>query len=641
LFVPGCVFSQKKPETFKFFGIRSYSGELMLRGSYRDRDESGEKVIEKQQSYYYSGGILLNANTYLLHPNFCEINLGAGYMPESNRDNFVASPDQAEVRSVKKLNINAGFFSQKKINFSASALYDESYAKRENLTDIKTITKNLGGSLNYNNKYIPVNFDFFRRKLIQTEIQTRRVLKIDQIHFEGTAQQSFTRYDKQLLTYSHNNYSNLNENNFLSSNIVNDLNFNSNFAIGEQRVFTFNTTLSNMNQYGSFNFNRFQAIENLVIKLPVNFLFSTSYNYYNISQLSTKLIQQSSLNSLSHKLFKSLDSRFFFEYNTINHTQYAEYNSKTGFDFNYSKKTQWGQLNLSYTYFRYHQNYTSISVSLNIANEDYLLTDSKIVLLKRPYINIQTVVVKDVTGTIIYQAGLDYILIERGKYIEIRRIPSGLITNGGSVYVDYTVTQPSTYKYDADDQAFAANVSLFKGKADVYYRLSLQSYKNLENTDNITLNYFTQNVVGFRLGYDFLSGGAEFENYKSSILPYRMFRYYLNFQKNFKNKLTLALNGNMQNYTMLNEPESRIQRYADVAGKVEYVIVNQTKVNLDVMYRKQSGRGIDLDLVTARLEFSSVIYQLFVTAGVEVYRRNYIGDKINFKGIYMQILRKF
>jgi hypothetical protein len=92
---------------------------------------------------------------------------------------------------------------------------------------------------------------------------------------------------------------------------------------------------------------------------------------------------------------------------------------------------------------------------------------------------------------------------------------------------------------------------------------------------------------------------------------------------------------------MLNEPEARVQRYTDITGKAEYVIIKQTKLNLDVMYRKQQGRGIDLDLLTARLELTSVIYQLYVTAGVEVYRRNYIGEKINFKGIYMQISRRF
>ncbi len=639
--ITGKLFSQNNPGSFKFFGIRAYSGELVFRGLYRDKEQSGEKIVERQQSVYYGGGITLNASTYLLHPNFCEIELGAGYMPESNRDNFSLSPDQAEVRTVKHLNILTSFFSRKKITVIGSANLDESYTKRENLTDIRTTNKYFGGSIIYSNKYIPLSINVYRRKLLQTEIQADRVLQMDQIHFEGRAEQSFTGYDKQRLAYTHKIYSNLNENNYYTANTMDELNFNSNISLGEKKIFTFNTTVSNIFQRGNYNYNRFQAMEDLVIKLPANFNFTTNYNYYNLNQSFAKLTQNTSLNSLSHKLFKSLDSRFYFEYSSLNHSVYDEYNSKTGFDLNYNKKIPWGQLQLSYGYFRYHQKYTSDSVNLNIVNEEYILSDSKIVLLRRPYISIQTVVVKDVTGTIIYQPGLDYILIERVRYIEIRRIPSGLIPNDGAVFIDYRVKQPSSYMYDADNHIFAANVSLLKGKFDIYYRLSLQNYNNLENTDYITLNYFTQNITGFRVSFNLLSGGVEYENYKSSILPYNMIRYYINLQKSFGNKLTVTLNGNMQNYTMLNEPEARLQRYTDVAGKVEYIIVRQTKLNLDVTYRKQSGSGIDLDLITARLEFSSIVYQLYIKAGVEVYRRNYIGDKINLKGTYIQISRRF
>ncbi len=639
--VSGDLFAQKRQDTFNFFGVGAYSGELLLRGLYRDKEQSGEKITETEQSYYFAGGIMLNANVYLLHPNFCQIDLGAGYLPESNRDNFMLSPDQAEVRTTKKLNFLTTFFPKKKITFVASANYDESFARRENLTDIKTISKYMGGSLIYTNKYIPISFDIYKRNLVQTEIQTERTLKMDQIHIEGRAEQSFTVNDKQRFIYSHKIYSNLNENYYHSTNISDDINFNSNVSLGEKGVFSFTTTVSNISQRGSTNYNRFQAMENLVIKLPSNFLFITNYNFYNLNQPFTRMAQNTSLNSLSHKLYKSLDSRFYFEYSTIRHTVFDEVNNKTGIDFNYNKKIPWGNLQLSFGYFNYNQKYTSDSLNLNIVNEEYVLSDSKIVLMRRPFILLPTIVVKDNTGTIIYQEGLDYMLVVRNQYIEIRRIPSGMIPNEGKVYIDYSARQPSSYKYDANNYAFSANVSVLKGKLDVYYRFAFQNYNNLENTDFITLNYFTQNITGFRLGIAFFSLGAEYESYQSSILPYNMTRLYLNMQKNVGSKLSLAFNGNLQTYNMLNEPLARIQQYADMTGRVEYAIIGQSRLNLDIMYRKQSGRGIDLDLVTARLEFSSVFYQLFIKAGVEFYRRNYIGEKINFKGTYIQISRKF
>jgi hypothetical protein len=173
------------------------------------------------------------------------------------------------------------------------------------------------------------------------------------------------------------------------------------------------------------------------------------------------------------------------------------------------------------------------------------------------------------------------------------------------------------------------------------YRFSTQDYTNIEKTEFVTLNYFTQNIVGCRIDFDFVSAGAEYDVYKSSILPYKMMRYYLNFQKRYGKKMMLMLSGNMQNYVMLDGPEPEYQKYMDVTGKVVYSLFKQTQLNLDLMYRNQKGRGIDLDLLSSKLEVTSAMNRLFLTFGLEVYRRNYVGEIINFKGTYIKIIRKF
>ena len=101
------------------------------------------------------------------------------------------------------------------------------------------------------------------------------------------------------------------------------------------------------------------------------------------------------------------------------------------------------------------------------------------------------------------------------------------------------------------------------------------------------------------------------------------------------------LNGNMQDYVMLDEPVAKYQKYSDVTGKINYSIFKQTSLNVDLMYRKQSGRGIDLNLVTARTELTSAFSHLQLTLGLELYRQNYIGEIINFNGTYLKISRKF
>ena len=635
------VASQNNGRSFQAVGVRSYSGELRLRGMYRTQEQAWDQYFEKQESFYYSGGILANANLFLVHPNFCELDLGAGFMPESNRNNYLVAPDFSEVRTVRRLNATAGFFRQKKISFSASGNYDESYSKREQMTDIRTTSRYFGGSLVFSNKYFPITVDFYKRRLDQLEIQTGRKLKLDQTHLEARADQSFSVYDRQKLVYSHRIANTLNENGFYTSNTADEFNFNSNVAVGRKKVVTFNTLLNNIWQYGYYAFDRLNASEDMLVRLPWNFVFRTHYQFYNTRMPFGRTIQHNFGNYLNHQLFKSLSTRIYNEYSSIRQALYSESNNKTGIDLNYTKKLPFGVLNLSYGFFHYNLRYHADSASVAISGEEYVLSDSKIVLLKRPNVLPSSVIARDVTGTIIYQQGIDYILVSVGSFLEIRRVPSGMIPNEGSVFLDYTANQPTSYGYGSNNNMVSVNVGLLKGKLDVYYRLAIQDYNNLSNTDLVALNYFTQNVVGFRVGFDHVSGGAEYEDYKSTIMPFTMFRVFLGVQKTFWDKLVLVLNGNMQNYTMLNEPTARIQRYADVNGRIEYAFARQSKVTCDLMYRKQTGRDIDLDLFTGRLEISSVIYKLYLTGGVEFYRRNYVGERINFKGTYLQIARKF
>ena len=637
----GECYAQDARNSFKFYKLAAYSGDIIFNGHYRNEYVNNNDFTEKENNAYFSGGLMLNTTSYFLHPNFLTLELNAGYVPETRRDTYLVTPDQSEVRTVKKLDILAALFSNKKVNMNVFANFDESYSNRENLTDIKSNTKHWGASMSYRNNFLPVYIDYHKRKWAQKEIQSGRTYTMDQTTYQARFDKSFSNRDRQQLNFSYNDIVNENENSYIVRNKVSEIYFSSNINLDENRKYNLNTVVSNFDQRGDNKFSRFQAMEHISAKLPANLSFTGNYSFYHMVQQNGTLNQYNTFTALDHKLYKSLNSRIFFEFNKLDHSLYNETNNKIGFDLEYTKIIPGGQLQLTYTYFRYHQTFNSSSNLIHIELEEYVLTDTKIVLLKRPYIDIQTVVVKDYTGTLIYQLGIDYLLIETGKYIEIRRIPGGLIANNATVYVNYTATQPGSYKYDTHDHIFSANFLLFKNKLNLYYRLSYQNYFNLENTDYIVLNYYTQNVVGFRLNFGIIDWGAEYEDYKSSILPYHMARFYINMQKNFKNKLLFTLNGNLQFYKLLHEIVPQDQRYIDITGKVAYTLFNQTKLNLDVMYRNQAGRGIDLDLITSKLELTSVVYKIYLTLGLEVYNRNYIGEIINFKGVYVQILRKF
>ncbi len=288
------------------------------------------------------------------------------------------------------------------------------------------------------------------------------------------------------------------------------------------------------------------------------------------------------------------------------------------------------------------QNRQGDSETLVIQNEAHRLIDGQIVLLKNQNIILPTVSVRDVTNTIIYQLNLDYILIERNEFIEIQRVPGGLIANNTTALIDYEADQPLSYKFNAINNFFGIRVRLFKNQLEFYVNRSKQDYIDVENQENLTLNYFNKNLYGTRFDYKFLSGGIEYDNYDSTIIPYRLMRYYLILQGNINQKFNYSLNSEFIDYLMI-EFEGQRQVYYNISGNIAYNFTAKTRINLEGGYRKQDGdaKGIYLNLLTSRLEFTTIYRQIFITAAAEIYRRELVDEQLDFNKVSLKISRRF
>ena len=247
--------------------------------------------------------------------------------------------------------------------------------------------------------------------------------------------------------------------------------------------------------------------------------------------------------------------------------------------------------------------------------------------------------VTDVSGAIIYQLNFDYTLIERGVYVEIQRIPGGLIPNSGTIHIDYMFTQPGSLSYGANNHHVSASVLLFKKLLEFYYQYNVQDYPKVFQGDLLTLNYYNQHIYGFRLDVGLARVGVEADLYNSNIIPYRMRRYYMDVNWNYRSKLLLTLNGNIRDYRMIADEVD--QWYANLSGKVAYRIRPRMRVSLESGYLNQRGANIDLDLLTARAEFSSQFNKLQLRLGLEMYRRLYLNSEFAFNGAYIQLIRRF
>lgn len=634
-------FGQSNPNQYGFWNQRYLRGELGLKAQYRNQQRIlGSGYEENIYGKLLSGGVLLESNSFIVHPNLLNLDINLEYNPEKVDQQFLVIPDRSEVRTLKRLNLRTTFFQEKDITVNGFINLNQNYINRENLTNSKINRRFCGGGVIFKNKILPLSITYQEGNWNQEEIETNRVFSYWQRNLRGRISKSFLSFDKHVFSYSYDDYIRRDYYTDPRQNTINLAELKSNFAVGSNNKYNLNTVISNRNQKGSDEFNRFQGYGNLILNLPLNFRLFSNYGFYDYRNQLYRMSQNRGKISLTHQLFESLKSDLYAESAGNRHTLYHESDSRAGFSFNYTKKIPIGKINLGYSYFNRNFIRDSDPVSLNELNEEHILSDDKIELLNKAYADPESVIVKDETGTVIYSNYFDYTLEVHNHYIEIRRIPGGQIPDNGVILVDYITELPGTYKYNLDNQSFSARLILFNQFLELYYHRAKQDYNSFEQSDLVVLNYFQQNVYGVGINFGFARIGMEYDNYESTIIPYKLLRYFANFQWSYRNKFIVSFVGNVRDYKLLGDRENEF--YGDVSGRVAYIFNPKIKLNLELGYRNQKGYQIDLDLLTARSELTMAYRKIFFTAGLELYRRNYLKkETINFNGVYFQITRKF
>ncbi|MBN2755902.1 MAG: hypothetical protein JXR51_01915 [Bacteroidales bacterium] len=633
------IFAQEPIISAGLWNLTNLNGDINFSTYYRGNETTFNQFNEFNESTYFLGGISLKTKSYFWDPKFMILDLNVEYSPETKTDQYLAIPNRSEMRTLKKLDISTTFFKNKNINLNAFANFNQSINNREMPTNIISNYNRFGGRMSYKNDILPFSVSYAQNSWEQEEVTTVRVFKMDQKNLLAKASKSFTDFDFNELNYSHDIYIRQDADLLPIENNIDNLSLKNNFYFDTKKEYNFRSIITNFNQEGNNKLQRFQVNELLSMKLPLKLTFLANYQFNSTHQETQKLNQNRIKASIRHKLFLSLKTNIYYEYYKLNHSVYDEYNNKAGLDINYTKKIHTGRFSFSYKYYRHHQTMNAQDNFVSELNEEHVLSNGQIEILNRQNIDPSTIIVKDISSTIIYQLDFDYIIIERNGFIEIQRIPGGQIQNNETVYIDYTAMQIGSYQYDANNNSFHANIVLFGRLLELYFHTSKQDYVNFINIEDITLNKYTQTLIGSKLDFGFARIGVEYDNYNSNIIPYQMVRYYANFQKIFFKKLICSLNGNIRNYEKT--VDKIPQQYTDVTGKIAYNHRLRTGISFEMGYRNQQGDGIDLDLITGRGEFKTSYRQMTFEIGIDVYRRTRLGDKINFNSVYGKIIRKF
>lgn len=190
----------------------------------------------------------------------------------------------------------------------------------------------------------------------------------------------------------------------------------------------------------------------------------------------------------------------------------------------YRKELPLGVLGLTYTAGYLSSDSKADAPQADVIGERIVLVGTAPVPLQRRNVIASTVVVSNLTRTQTYVEGLDYLLTVVGDVTRIQRLAGGNIFDGQEVLVDYSFQTQGTFSFTTWAHNVSATLRVMR-----YYELYAR-YRNISNsvktgTPNFPLNDVNDWVFGARadvpLKWDIVVGGyAEWENDDETIAPF-------------------------------------------------------------------------------------------------------------------------
>ena len=559
----------KSNDGFNFWNLKSVSGLLSIDGHYRSGtvDIPGY-ISDNQKSTFLSGQLDINTSSFIWHPNFFQLDANFGYRPFRNLDLYIISPDNSEINTTERIDLNGILFSERIISINPYFNFNHAFSRREYTTNLETFYTNYGARLSSPNIIFPTNINVSQNNWKQNEIQTGRKFSTDQFNVNAEINKSFNDFNTNRFNVDYINFERV----YTPNSMINNKSFvwslNNNFLFNREKKFNLNSRASLINRKGSQPLNRFMLTENLYSDLPANFRAGIRYQYYKIVQDIFNSNQNDIEVRAEHTLFESLRSHTFYNYVDISQTFYNERMDRAGIGFNYQKKIPTGILRLNYDYTFNKVDRSNSLGFINIVDEEKILADGSLVLLNNPFVDLNSVVVKDFSGTIIYQENFDYLLIERGSYIEVQRMIGGQISNGSTVLISYRSEQRPSVVFNSNINTYGASVTVLNNFLEIYFRATDQSYDNFELIDSKYLKTLNQKLYGARVTYEYLDIGAEYEDYKSNITPYNSLRYFLRVTRQTGDNILATITGNYRIYEILDDNTK--QKFGDISLSFAY-----------------------------------------------------------------------
>jgi len=250
---------------------------------------------------------------------------------------------------------------------------------------------------------------------------------------------------------------------------------------------------------------------------------STSYGYqYNREVYDGFEIDQHRADvRLTHQLYTNLTTTvdvFGLIERTEDDIETTQYGAAV--DWQYTRSNDYGQFFAELRVGGNTENTTGNNGNRSQINESGTFRDPLPLYLLKQNAVPSTIIVTDVTGRILYLRGSDYTVTTVQNRVALLRVPSGRITNGQSVHIDYRYRTPA----DGEVDTVRVDVNLrqdFDNGWSPYYRFS---FRDQDVNESAGFAFRADRTNHHRLGVRYArprwSASAEYELYDDTFGPY-------------------------------------------------------------------------------------------------------------------------
>lgn len=166
--------------------------------------------------------------------------------------------------------------------------------------------------------------------------------------------------------------------------------------------------------------------------------------------------------ALEHLLYENLTTRFELQSSNDDFDNGEIDVTEADLDFRYRRKIPVGMLTITNGYaYRVEDNEID-AASSQVLNERHTLNGITQEFLDRTSIDLDSIMVTDITKTTTYIEGIDYVLSVVGDSVAIERGTFGGIADGETVLVDYVFSTQSPFKADRRSARFGVNLNLWR-----------------------------------------------------------------------------------------------------------------------------------------------------------------------------------